>query len=138
MPPVCSYIALLSDPRVVFDDMFEKYTHNITNNPDIRGDSAARMVNNWYLVDLNDMDTIYSDTTTIYDNEQMFIDRGISVSVTQVYEFGRIWIGQYYNDNGNGDLWHDMEGVVAISHLGASTEEAEDNCATMAASHHIF
>ena len=27
-----------------------------------------------------------------------------------------------------------MEGVVAISHLGASTEEAEDNCATMAAS----
>lgn len=27
-----------------------------------------------------------------------------------------------------------MEGVVAISHLGASTEEAEDNCAHMAAS----
>ena len=26
-----------------------------------------------------------------------------------------------------------MEGVVAISHLGASTEEAEDNCAAMAA-----
>ena len=26
-----------------------------------------------------------------------------------------------------------MEGVVAISHLGASTEEAEDNCASMAA-----
>ena len=26
-----------------------------------------------------------------------------------------------------------MNGVVAISHLGASTEEAEDNCATMAA-----
>lgn len=27
-----------------------------------------------------------------------------------------------------------MEGVIAISHLGASTEEAEDNCAAMAAS----
>ena len=27
-----------------------------------------------------------------------------------------------------------MDGVVAISHLGASTEEAEDNCAAMAAS----
>ena len=26
-----------------------------------------------------------------------------------------------------------MDGVVAISHLGASTEEAEDNCAAMAA-----
>ena len=26
-----------------------------------------------------------------------------------------------------------MDGVVAISHLGASTEEAEDNCAMMAA-----
>ena len=27
-----------------------------------------------------------------------------------------------------------MDGVIAISHLGASTEEAEDNCAAMAAS----
>ena len=26
-----------------------------------------------------------------------------------------------------------MEGVIAIPHLGASTEEAEDNCAAMAA-----
>ena len=99
--------------ELVFQDMFEKYTHNITNNPDIKGDSAARIVNNWYLRDL-DLDTIfYSDTTTVYDNEQMFIDLGISVSVTQVYNFGRIWVGQYYKSSDSGDNWHDYYQVVA-------------------------
>ena len=99
--------------ELVFDNMYEKYTHNITNNPDIKGDSAARMVNNWYLVDLTDMDTIFSDTTTVYDNEQMLIDRGISVNVTQVYEFGRIWAGLYYNDKNDGNPWKDYYTVVA-------------------------
>ena len=99
--------------ELVFLDMFEKYTHTITNNPDIQGDSAARIVNNWYLRDL-DLDTIfYSDTTTIYDNEQMFIDLGISVSVTQVYDFGRIWVGKYYKSSDSGDNWHDYYTVVA-------------------------
>ena len=112
--------------ELVFEDMFKKYTHNVTNNPDIRGDSAVRLVNNWYLVDLNDMDTIYSDTTTIYDNEQMLIDRGISVSVTQVYKFGRIEVGEYYHDetSNGGSLWHKYETVVATNNgvIGSSVE----------------
>ena len=113
------------DYELVFDEMYEKYTHNITNNPDIRGDSAARMVNSWYLVDLNDMDTIPSDTTTIYDNEQLFIDRGISISVTQVYKFGRIWIGKYYNNKNDGESpWKDYYTVVAENNgvVGSSVE----------------
>jgi hypothetical protein len=110
--------------ELVFDEMYEKYTHNITNNPDIRGDSASRMVNNWYLVDLTDMDTIFSDTTTVYDNEQLFLDRGISVNVTQVYQFGRIPIGQYYDGNDNTTPWKEYQSVVAANNgvVGSSIE----------------
>ena len=42
-------------------------------------------------------------------------------------------VRKYVTDFPNYKTAH-MEGVVAISHLGASTEEAEDNCAAMAAS----
>jgi hypothetical protein len=115
--------------ELVFDEMFKKYTHNITNNPDIRGDSAARMVNNWYLVDLNEMDTIFSDTTTVYDNEQMLIDRGISVNVTQVYEFGRITAGKYYNNDNDGSPWKEYKTVVAKDNgvITSSIEFADPN-----------
>ena len=111
--------------ELVFEDMFYKYTHNVLNNPDIKGDSAIRLVNDWYLVDLTEMDTIYSDTTTIYDNEQMLLDRGISVNVTQVYEFGRIWAGWYYNNNNDGQSpWKDYYTVIAQNNgvIGSSIE----------------
>ena len=124
------------DYELVFEDMYKKYTRNISNNPDIKGDSAARMVNNWYLVDLTDMDTIYSDTTTIYDNEQLLIDRGISVSVTQVYEIGRIWAGWYYNKKNNTDSpWHNYEAVVATNNgvIGSSIEYTQPNYEWMSA-----
>ena len=42
-------------------------------------------------------------------------------------------VRRYVTDSPNAKTAN-MEGVVAISHLGASTEEAEDNCAAMAAS----
>ena len=108
-----------------FDDMEEVYTHNITGDNEIRGDSAARLVNHWYLLDKDEpVDTLginpaKSDTTTVYDNEQMFIDRGISVTVTQTYDIGRIWVGEYYNEvsgsTGPDDPanWHDYLTVVA-------------------------
>lgn len=111
--------------ELVFEDMFEKYSHNITNNNEIRGDSAARMVNRWYLVDLTDMDTIYSDTTTVYENEQLFIDRGISINVNQVYKFGRIWVGKYFKDSNDGSSpWNDYYTVVAKNNgvIGSSVE----------------
>ena len=110
--------------ELVFDDMYQKYTHNVTSNPDIKGDSSVRLVNSWYLKDL-DLDSIFhSDTTTIYDNEQMFLDLGISVNVTQVYEFGRIWAGWYYNKKSDGTEWQKYETVVAKNNgvIGSSIE----------------
>ena len=115
--------------ELVFEDMFVKYTHDITKDNEIRGDSAARLVNRWYLRDLDEpevegVNPIMSDTTTIYENEQMFIDRGISINVSQVYQFGRIWVGKYYNDNNDGSPWKDYYTVVATNNgvIGSSIE----------------
>ena len=122
--------------ELYFGDMFTQYTHNITNNPDIRGDSAARLVNHWYLLDLDEpeeegVNPYMGDTTTIYDNEQMFIDRGISITLTQTYDIGRIWIGEYYDVPQGGtpgpeheENWHDYPTVVAPSN-GVITSSIE-------------
>ncbi len=106
--------------ELYFGDMFKQYAYNITNNPEIQGDSAYRLVNHWYLLDLDEpVDTLginpaMGDTTTVYDNEQMFIDRGISITIKQTYDIGRIKVGQYYHDDGNGgNPWHDYFDVVA-------------------------
>ena len=40
-------------------------------------------------------------------------------------------VAKYVTDFPN-DKTANMEGVIAIPHLGASTEESEDNCAMMA------
>ena len=124
-----------------FGEMFEKYTSNITRNNEIRGDSAARMVNHWWLLDLDEpIDTLgynpsIGDTTTIYDNEQMFIDRGISITVAQPYDIGRIWVGKYFDAPSNAadpstenpDNWHDYETVVAPNNgVITSSIEFED------------
>ena len=111
-----------------FDEMVEKYTANVTGNPEVRGDSAARMVNHWYLLDLDEPtddlghNPMMSDTTTIYQNEQMFIDRGISITIAQTYNIGRVWVGEYYDWSSNSGIpegpqyegnWHDAYDVVA-------------------------
>ena len=107
-----------------FDEMFEQYTANVTGNPEIRGDSAARMVCHWNLLDLDEErsadNPCKSDTTTVYQNEQMFIDRGISITIAQPYDIGRIWVGEYYDVPTGGvdgpeheENWHDSYAVVA-------------------------
>ena len=111
-----------------FGDMFEKYTHNVTGDLEIDGDSAARMVNRWYLKDIDDDEVFESDTTTIYDNEQMFKERGISIKIAQTYNVGRVWVGKFYNEvdpPGMGpEDWHDYEKVVSPNN-GVITSSVE-------------
>ena len=105
-----------------FGEMTEQYTQHITGDIEVFGDSAARLVNRWYLRDLDEpeetgVNPVMSDTTTIYTNEQMFIDRGISVNVSQTYDIGRIYVGTFFNDvepEGVGpEDYHPYEYVVA-------------------------
>lgn len=98
-----------TDYLLWFDEPEEVYTYNVVDNTEVfyldeetgeyvKGNRAPRKVSHWYLDDLNDtLPAIPSDTTTAYTDEKMFIDRGISVSITQTYEMGPINIGQYYD-----------------------------------------
>jgi len=121
-----------------FDEMVEQYTHNVTGNAEIRGDSAARMVTHWHLLDLDEPvddegnNPCMSDTTTIYHNEQIFIDRGISVTIAQTYDIGRVWVGEYYDAPAPGsqsteDPWKDYYDVIAPNNgVITSSIEFED------------
>ena len=109
-----------TDYELWFDDMETVYTYNVVDDsecfveetPDhyVPGSRAPRNVSRWHLLDLeHPNDTIDSDTTTVYTDEKMFIDRGISICITQNYEIGPIQVGKYYDDN----AWKSKFAVVA-------------------------
>ena len=85
-----------------FDTLFPYYTHGVASNQSVIGDSALRMASHWYITDLNTGDTFKSDTTTVYTDEKMFIDRGISITISQQYPHGLVLVGSTH-DNNSGD-----------------------------------
>jgi hypothetical protein len=66
-----------SDYKVLFDPMVPGPANNPFQNIKIN-------FGKWRLVDTKSGDTIVSDTTTIYPYEQLFIDRGIALTINQV------------------------------------------------------
>ena len=77
-----------------FDSLWSHYTHNITGDNEIFGDSAQRFASHWFLKDVETGEVFQSDTTTIYGDEKMFIDRGISININQPFDIGSIWVGK--------------------------------------------
>jgi hypothetical protein len=102
-----------TDYELWFDSLVEKYTQNVTNDGSIKGDSAARMVSHWFLKDMNTGDVYKSDTTTIYKDEKMFIDRGISISITQPYDIGPVKVGQIWQASGGTGEWRTAYSVLS-------------------------
>ena len=93
-----------------FDTMMSVKTTNVSTNNKltvldengnyVSGSEAYRMGSHWYLKDLSsDEDPIMSDTLTTYPDEKLFIDRGISITVAQPYDFGPVQVGYIYNSN---------------------------------------
>jgi len=84
-----------------FDTMVPHYTYGLSTAVNLNGpDSVLRMASHWYLKDLNsDEEPIMSDTTTIYTDEKMFVERGISISITQQFPMGPVALGTYMDDN---------------------------------------
>ena len=112
-----------TDYELWFDTLFQHVTYNVTGDNEIRGDSAVRMASHWYLRDKNTGEVFQSDTITVYGDEKMFIDRGISVTITQPFDIGRLEVGQaYYSDE-----WHTTEAVLATNNgVITSSIEFED------------
>ncbi len=120
-----------ADYELYFDTLVPVYTHNVTGNNEIRGDSAVRLASRWVLRDLAGGEPMYSDTTTLFGGEQVFLDRGISVTINQPYNIGRIEVGEYFDDSQNDgpdpEDWHKYETVVATNNgMITSSMEFQD------------
>ncbi|MDR2085130.1 MAG: T9SS type A sorting domain-containing protein [Bacteroidales bacterium] len=71
-----------------FELRFEEMEYVVLNNVsgDTRGaDTAGKWVNGWVLTDLKSGQSYRSDTTTVFQNEQLFFDFGLSIMLEQTY-----------------------------------------------------
>ncbi len=87
-----------ADYEFWLDTLQHHRIHQVTGEEIVRGDTASKLISRWYLKDLETGETFRSDTTTLSSNEQLFLDRGISIQVTQPYFPGPYNIG---NDGDN-------------------------------------
>jgi len=71
---------------------------NVTGETDISGDTASKFISRWFLKDLTTGQVFKSDTTTLANDEQIFLDRGISIQVNQPFYPGPYSVGNN-NDN---------------------------------------
>ena len=88
-----------TDYAIWFEDFHNKTLHEVTGNQAVVGDSIQRQVFRWVLKDLNTGEIFKSDTTTDFGSENIFLERGISVTVYQPFAHGPHKIGEIY-DNG--------------------------------------
>ncbi len=107
-----------------FDTLFEVKTANVTSNNQVHvvnengahiiGSEASRFVSHWYLKDLNsDDEPVKSDTSTAYTDEKMFIENGISISITQPYAVGPVKVGEMFDNDQSNPHWYDAFEVIA-------------------------
>lgn len=93
-----------TDYAIWFEQFKKKYITNVTGNTSIFGDSAEKTVFRWVLKDLNiegEEGLFYSDTTSDFASENIFLERGISVQVYQPWNIGPIEVG-YVIDEATG------------------------------------
>lgn len=94
-----------TDYAIWFEDFHSKYTKNVTGNVSLFGDSVERQVFRWVLKDLNTNEMFYSDTTSDFESENIFLERGISVQVYQPWTLGPTKVGTVL-DNSSGTNEH--------------------------------
>jgi hypothetical protein len=77
------------------DTLFLQRNYNITGNPALvaGGDTASYVSGTWYMVDENTGTTYTSDTYIHQQNEQVFLDLGISVNMKSIYTAGPKTVG---------------------------------------------
>ncbi len=111
-----------------FDTLFEAMTQNVSTNQMVHietepgsgeyiiGSEASRMASHWFLKDMeSDEEALASDTTTIYTDEKMFIDKGISITITQPYAIGPVKVGKIWDNDNNPPSYDDYKEVLSVN-----------------------
>lgn len=87
------------DFELWLDSLERVKIYNVSDIVGIQGDSTSKFVAKWHIKDLA-TGTIYNaDTTILQNNEQLFMDLGLSVQMTQPYQPGPIDVGKVTVDN---------------------------------------
>ncbi len=127
-----------------FDTLYEVKTKNVSSNNQVKvpidetqaislansqpGSEASRMVSHWMLKDMQSGEVMMSDTTTAYGDEKMFIERGLSITITQPYDVGPVEVGYMYdNDQSNPHFYVAKEVLVNNSGLITSSLSFQDS-----------
>ncbi|MCQ2315873.1 MAG: T9SS type A sorting domain-containing protein [Bacteroidales bacterium] len=84
---------LPADYSLRFTDFAYKTMYHVTGDQGIAGDSAQKYVFNWILTDVETGEEFRGSKTTEENNEQLFLERGISVDILQSWDFGPIKVG---------------------------------------------
>ncbi|MDP2424057.1 MAG: hypothetical protein Q8M23_06905, partial [Bacteroidales bacterium] len=89
---------------VRFDSMYWQKKHRITSSSTIipGGDTAGMMVSTWKLIDNTTKQVIRSSKSIFFENEQLFLEQGFSITMKQVFqpgphEVGKTWDGTVQN-----------------------------------------
>lgn len=88
-----------TDYALWFEDFKPKFINNVTGNVATLGDSTVKNIFRWVLKDLNTGEEFASDTTSDFESEQIFLERGISVQVYQPWRVGPHKVGYYFDEN---------------------------------------
>ena len=96
-----------------FDSMYRVGTENVSGDTRVP-DTASKLVAGWVLTDLDSGKRYTSDTSTIFQNEQLFLDLGISITLEQSY-FTKIYdVGSFGEAS---DLTHVYSSLVSDNGL---------------------
>ena len=93
-----------TDYAIWFEDFHNKYIKNVTGNQSLQGDSVVKQVFRWVLKDLKTDELFYSDTTSDFESENIFLERGISVQVYQPWNIGPHRVGTIHDSQENTDI----------------------------------
>lgn len=108
------------------DTLVPDTIHNITERPDIHGDTIVKQVGFWKLENTSTGENWESDATTLYGYEQLFNDLGISINAEQPFYPGPIAYGQVFDDQ---DVLKDAYDIFAPNNglIEATIEYADSS-----------
>jgi hypothetical protein len=82
------------DYELWLDSLERVKIHGISDIVGLQGDTTSKLVANWHVKDITTGIVYHSDTTIIENNEQVFLELGLSVQMTQPYTPGPIAVGK--------------------------------------------
>ncbi|NOX85294.1 MAG: T9SS type A sorting domain-containing protein [Chlorobi bacterium] len=111
------------------DTLFPQKLYNLTNRPEVSGDTTSKLSGYWYIVNHNTESSKKSDTTIIWENEQVFLDEGISVTAVQPFASGPIPYGKIPVSSGGGTTFKTIYDVFAPNNgvIEATIEYADSS-----------